>query len=416
MVLILYTTLYKLGGREMELAAIHMAKQKSGAKAVRIESKAEFIAAIQGVEEPIDELHFIGHSGLYGPMFGTTRRPDQMSRSDWNELNIRFAPGAQAFFHCCRGARWFAPYFAHRYGVPTYGHASYTTFSHSPDVYVKVQEGREDVYVVSVPGYKSRGLFGYARKRLGKAPTVPLTRFEQIPDEDGSYDGVAELYDQVFIDFRVRHDEWIWLSKHLQRDGAVVDIGCGNGALLLALATLIKRGLGIDVSKRMIQIASHRARGEENLSFSEYDGLQIPAETGSVDVVVSMLSWRYLDWDPIVAEIKRVLRPGGQLLIVDMVVAPFKPKLLPRMLLDKSRHFVGGLSAPAFRKALKRLVEDPAWATMLSHNPMRAEHEMRNYLPSRFPGIVVETLNRTPRTEMIAFRWTPGSTGDRTGG
>lgn len=410
MVLILYTTLYKRGGAEMELAARHLAKTKPNARAVRIESKAQFVEAIQSVKEPINELHFIGHSGLYGPMYGTTQFPDQMSRSDWQALDVPFGPDGQAFFHCCRGARWFAPYFAQRYRVPTYGHLSYTTFSQNPDRYVPLKAGREDIYVVSVPGYKSAGAFASLKKRFGLAKTIPLTRFEPGLLEDGSYDGVAELYDQVFQDFRVRRDEWQWLSRAMKRDGNVLDIGCGNGALLLALATLISSGKGIDISDRMIQIAVQRSRGEPNLTFQVYDGLGIPAETGSVDVVISMLSWRYLDWDPIVQEIKRVLKPGGQLLIVDMVVAPFKPMLIPRILLDRIRHLLSGAKAPQFRTALKRLVQDPAWVTMLRHNPMRAEHEMRNYLPSRFEGVEIVTLNRTPKSEMIACSWTKDPT------
>jgi hypothetical protein len=54
MVLILYTTLYKTGGAEMELAARYMAKQKPNSRVVRIESKAEFVAAMACVEEPLD--------------------------------------------------------------------------------------------------------------------------------------------------------------------------------------------------------------------------------------------------------------------------------------------------------------------------------------------------------------------------
>ncbi|MEZ0327296.1 MAG: class I SAM-dependent methyltransferase [Fimbriimonas sp.] len=407
MVLILYTTLYKKGGPEMELAARFMANQ-TGGTAIRVESKAEFISALLAQDQPIDELHLISHSGLYGPMFGTTSHPDQMSRVEWAELEIPFAEGASAYFHCCRSGRWFAPYFAQRYGVSAYGHLSYTTFSHSPDAFELVQPGREDVYVVSVPGFKARGIAGALKKRMGSAPTIPMTRFDPGPEEDGSYDGVAELYDQVFEDFRVRQDEWTWLSRHLRRDGITLDIGCGNGALLLALSPLVREGIGLDASQRMIEIARRRGRGEKNLRFQHVAVAELPMGDQSVDVILSMLSWRYLDWDPIVAEIERVLRPGGQLLIVDMVAAPFKPRLLPRMLWDKARHLVSGMPKPAFRRALKRMVEDPSWATMLRHNPMRAEHEMRNYMPSRFPGIVVETLNRTPRAEMIAFRWKKG--------
>ena len=101
MVLILYTTLYKKGGAEMELAAQHLAKSKPNAIAIKTESKAEFVKAIKSINGPIEELHFIGHSGLYGPMYGTTQFPDQMSRSDWQSLDIPFASDAHAFFHCC---------------------------------------------------------------------------------------------------------------------------------------------------------------------------------------------------------------------------------------------------------------------------------------------------------------------------
>lgn len=418
MILILYTTLYRTGGREMDIAAKLLAKEKARqfpelpVVLKRIESKREMLEAFDSVRgNLIREYHFIGHSGLYGPMYGTTKRPDQMSRAEWAELDIPFAEDAEAYFHCCRSARWFAPFFARRYGVPTYGNMLYTTFSHDPATYVEVKPDseREDVYVVSTPGYKASGVRGYLRKRMTKCPTIPMTRFAPAPlDGDASYDTVAELYDQVFEDFRVRQDEWKWLTRHLRQDGRVLDIGCGNGALLLALAPLLREGVGVDVSGRMIEIARHRARGEGNLSFEKIEGPVLPFPDASFDSVVSMLSWRYLDWDPIVAEIHRVLKPGGQVLIVDMVVASFKPKVFGRVLRDKVRASLQGLGKPNFKRALKRLVQDPAWSTMLKHNPMRAEHEMRWYLPSRFPGGTVETLNRSARSEILAHYWESG--------
>jgi ubiquinone/menaquinone biosynthesis C-methylase UbiE len=413
-VLILYTTLYRLGGREMELAAQRMASDKAKefpddqviAKA--IESKAEFLAAITEVPGPIREYHFIGHSGLYGPMYGTTSHPDQMSRAEWANLHITFAKDAKAYFHCCRSARWFAPFFARRYQVVTFGNMSYTTFSHQPDIYEEVKPGtdRSDVFVVSAPGLKGMGVAGAIRKRVGKCPTIPMARFEPCPpDADESYDGVAELYDAVFEDFRVRQDEWRWVSKNLPRDSKVLDIGCGNGALLLAIAPLITEGIGVDASQKMIEMATRRSYGERNLRFETISGPVLPLEDASVDVVMSMLSWRYLDWDPMVAEIKRVLRPGGRVLIVDMVVSPFRWKAVGRVMADKLRAIWQGIQHPNFKKALRRLVDDRNWAEMLRHNPMRAQHEYRNYLPSRFPGVIVETLNLSPRSEIIAFRW-----------
>ena len=401
MILVLYTTKYRLGGAEMERAARLLAAQRGG-KAVRIESKAEFLAAL--AEGPLDELHFIGHSGLYGPMFGTTDYPEQMSRAEWAALDIPFAPGAEAFFHCCRSARWFAPYFARRYGVPTHGHRSYTTFSSDPRVYRPVGEG--DVHVVSVPGYKGMGALGALRKRTGRCPVIPLSRFEPDAQEERGYDEVAGLYDAVFEDFRVREDEWRWVSARIPEGAVVLDVGCGNGALLAALAPLIERGIGVDASPPMLEKARHRARHEPNLEFQTVDGPALPVPDASVDVVLCVLAWRYLDWDPMAAEIRRVLRPGGRLLLVDMVVSPFRPAALPSVFQDKSRTAVAALRKPRFRRALRELVDDPRWRAMLVHHPMRAQHEYRWYFPSRFPGVRVDVLNRAVRSEILVFDWT----------
>ncbi len=407
MILILYTTEYRLGGAEMERAAL-LLSQARGGKAVRVESKREFLDAV--AQGPIDELHFIGHSGLYGPMFGTTGYPEQMSRAEWQALDIPFAEGAQAFFHCCRSARWFAPYFARRYGVPTHGHRSYTTFSADPNVYKPVGDG--EVYVVSVPGYKGMGVLGALRKRAGNCPVIPLSRFEPEADGDRGYDEVADLYDAVFEDFRVREDEWRWISARIPEGATVLDLGCGNGALLGALAPLIEQGIGVDASEPMLERARHRARHEKNLEFARIDGPKIPLGDASVDVVLCVLAWRYLDWDPMAEEVKRVLRPGGRLLLVDMVVSPFKLAAIPEVLWDKARTTVAALRKPRFRRALRHLVEDPRWRHMLVHHPMRAQHEYRWYFPSRFDDIKIDVINRAVRSEILAFDWRKASKDD----
>ncbi len=402
LILVLYTTKYRLGGAEMERAARLMARQRGG-EAVRVESKVEFLAAL--AEGPIDELHFIGHSGLYGPMFGTTAFAEQMSRAEWAALDIPFAPGARAFFHCCRSARWFAPYFARRYGVEAHGHRSYTTFSATPSVYRPVREEGE-TYVVSVPGLKGMGLRGAFQKRTGRCPVIPMTQFEPTPDEDRGYDEVADLYDAVFEDFRVREDEWRWISARVPEGAKVLDLGCGNGSMLGALAPLIEGGMGVDASEPMLERARHRNRFESNLEFRRLDGPTLPVPDASIDTVTCILAWRYLDWDPMVAEIRRVLKPGGRLLLVDMVVSPFQLAAVPRVAGDKARAALAGLRKLRFRRALRDLVDDVRWRQMLVHHPMRAQHEYRNYLPSRFPGGRVEVLNRAVRAEILAFEWT----------
>ena len=132
-----------------------------------------------------------------------------------------------------------------------------------------------------------------------------------------------------------------------------------------------------------------------------------------MDVVACVLAWRYLDWDPMVAEIRRVLKPGGRLLLIDMVVSPFRLDAVPRVARDKARATFASLRKPQFRRALRELVDDVRWRRMLVHHPMRAQHEYRNYLPSRFPGGKVEVLNRAVRAEILGFEWTaPSIEGD----
>ena len=58
------------------------------------------------------ELHFVGHSGMYGPMFGSTAWPEQFSPHEWRTFPLPWAVGAEAYFHACRTGRWFAPFFA----------------------------------------------------------------------------------------------------------------------------------------------------------------------------------------------------------------------------------------------------------------------------------------------------------------
>src|SRR5437868_4946876 len=114
MILILYTTLYREGGAKFARAAATMEAEKRRehadecVRAVAVESKAEVVAEFRAAREArelISELHFIGHSGMYGPMFRTTSMPEQFSPHEWRTLDIPFAPGAHACFHACRTAR-----------------------------------------------------------------------------------------------------------------------------------------------------------------------------------------------------------------------------------------------------------------------------------------------------------------------
>lgn len=410
MILITYTTLYRKGGDKFARAAQTMAAEKATSghdvRCIKVESKADFVAALGQAKTEgcaIEELHFIGHSGMYGPMFRTTAMPEQFSPHEWRGLEVPFATNGQAYFHACRTARWFAPFFARTFGVPTHGYHWYTTVSGAKERFRWRSEG--PVYVVGCPGRKSHGILGTLGKYTGLRPIEALQRFEpRAVEGDASYDSVASLYDEVFADITVRRDEVAWIERHLPAVAPrVLDIGCGNGALLKHLAPRLAHGAGVDVSEGMIARAQLRHADEPSLSFTKIDGPKLPFPDHSFDVVLSMLSFRYLDWDPIMNEIRRVLKPGGRILIVDMVTAPVRLAETPQLVKSTLKVRAGQIGQRSFTESLKRMVKDERWQTMLKHNPIRAEHEMKWYLESRFPGRAVEKLNVGWNARVLAF-------------
>ena len=415
--LIIYTTKYRLGGAQFPVVAETLAEEKRSAGFAGevicrpVESKVDVlreIAEIRDSGREIAEFHFVGHSGMYGPMYGTVEFPEQFSPYEWEQMDIPFAEGAFAYFHCCRSARWFAPFFARTFNVKAHGFWWYTTFSRSKERYVAAGDSTEGpLYTIGCKGRKSHGYLASVQKRLGFMPAEEMKSFDPKGLSDGAdtYNEVAELYDAVFTDIRVRKDEWNWINERLPdgRDIRVLDIGCGNGALLNALSDRIASGVGVDESEPVLERAWKRNSENSNLKFEKIDGPRLPFPNASFDVVISLMSFRYLDWDPLLAEIKRVTKPGGKFLVVDMVTVPVKTSEYPRLLKDKLRTMFARKKNAEFDSNLLRLVAHPEWKKMLEFNPIRSEHEMKWYLESRFPGQKTEVLNMAWNSRIIAF-------------
>jgi ubiquinone/menaquinone biosynthesis C-methylase UbiE len=106
--------------------------------------------------------------------------------------------------------------------------------------------------------------------------------------------------------------------------GEAVDLGCGPGQLVIAMAGQAP-GLhvtGVDLSAEMLAQAddnAQRAGLAGRVSFRPGDAQQIPFPDGSLDLVVSTASLHHWS-DPVAVlnEIARVLRPGGSFLILDL--------------------------------------------------------------------------------------------------
>ncbi|MDG6103713.1 class I SAM-dependent methyltransferase [Dactylosporangium aurantiacum] len=104
----------------------------------------------------------------------------------------------------------------------------------------------------------------------------------------------------------------------------VLDVGCGTGTLLGALVrrSPTVEAIGIDPDAASLRRARAKAaRAGLQISFERAYAGRLPLPDGSVDRVLSSLMLHHLDDDErgrALREVRRVLRPGGQLHVVDI--------------------------------------------------------------------------------------------------
>jgi ubiquinone/menaquinone biosynthesis C-methylase UbiE len=110
------------------------------------------------------------------------------------------------------------------------------------------------------------------------------------------------------------------------RGDRVLDVGCGPGYAARMLAEAVgPEGsvVGIDAAPEMTEYASRRARRLTNCRFQPGTAESLAFPDGSFDVLVSSLVMHHLAEDGrfrAVREMRRVLRPGGTLLLADFAI------------------------------------------------------------------------------------------------
>jgi demethylmenaquinone methyltransferase / 2-methoxy-6-polyprenyl-1,4-benzoquinol methylase len=144
------------------------------------------------------------------------------------------------------------------------------------------------------------------------------------------FDSIAPRYDLLNHLLSVGLDRWWWartarnLRDVLQRpDAAVMDLCCGTGDMTLALMRHRPSGIGeapvlaVDFSHQMLVRGTQKFAGR-NIIAIEADALHLPLASDSLDLVTSAFGFRNLaNYADGLAELHRVLRPGGQIGILE---------------------------------------------------------------------------------------------------
>ena len=109
------------------------------------------------------------------------------------------------------------------------------------------------------------------------------------------------------------------LAGLLRGTEVIGDLGCGTGHLTRLLAPFSRRVIAVDRSPAMLEVARRRLRDEPCAEVVQGDLTALPIASGELNLAVLSLVLHYVvDVEAVLAEVYRVLRPEGMILIVEM--------------------------------------------------------------------------------------------------
>jgi ArsR family transcriptional regulator len=98
------------------------------------------------------------------------------------------------------------------------------------------------------------------------------------------------------------------------------DLGCGTGQVSAALAPFVGRVIAVDSSAAMLQAAKRRLAGFDNIDLRRGELEALPIDDVRLDVAALMLVLHHVpEPEKALAEVARVLKPGGRLIVGDML-------------------------------------------------------------------------------------------------
>lgn len=144
------------------------------------------------------------------------------------------------------------------------------------------------------------------------------------------FDGIAHSYDFLNHLLSLGVDK-LWRKRairHLKHNcppgSSVLDVATGTGDFAILARKKLKASsvVGIDISEKMLEIGRKKALKshlEDVVTFKKADCSNLPFAEGTFDAVISAFALRnFEDLDSCLEEMRRVLRPGGMIVVIDL--------------------------------------------------------------------------------------------------
>ena len=161
------------------------------------------------------------------------------------------------------------------------------------------------------------------KRRHPRSPVAQRTAGITLDHAAPFYDWLAPL---MTLGAEHRLHRRVLARLALDRPAAVLDVGCGTGALTRQIYDSLpaippRRVCGVDAAEAMIAVAHQKAGNRLGLEFTAALAEDLPYPAASFDRVLSTFFFHHLNFDlkvKALAEIARVLRPGGHAAILDV--------------------------------------------------------------------------------------------------
>jgi ArsR family transcriptional regulator len=130
----------------------------------------------------------------------------------------------------------------------------------------------------------------------------------------------ADVWDKLRAEMIGSRTDLLALLGLLDDEWVVGDLGCGGGHIAEALAPCVGRVIAVDESGPMLASAEARLASQANVELRPGTIESLPIEDNTLDAAVMFLVAHFItDQAKVMREIRRVLKPGGKLLIVDLM-------------------------------------------------------------------------------------------------
>lgn len=143
---------------------------------------------------------------------------------------------------------------------------------------------------------------------------------ERRDDSQAFFAGAAAEWDRLRTELYGREFGESAALALLSGGLTVADLGCGTGTLAARLADFVKQVIGVDNSPAMLKAARKRVAGLSNVDLRRGDLAALPIDDATCDAALIVLSLTYVADPPAaIREAARILKPGGKLVIVDLL-------------------------------------------------------------------------------------------------